>query len=49
VRRRCGGIARRGYGTALLPFVSACGVAHGCGVCGFFFFLNSFFLNDLFL
>ena len=29
------------------PFVSACGVAHGCGVCGFLFFYF-YFLNDLF-
>ena len=36
--RRCGGIRRREYGTRLLPFVSACGVAHGCGVCGSLFY-----------
>ena len=39
--RSCGGIRRRGYGTGFLPFISACGVAHGCGVCAFF---SSFFL-----
>ena len=45
--RRCGGIRRREYGTGLLPFLSACGVhggvAHGCGVCGFFLFTILFF------
>jgi hypothetical protein len=35
---------RRGYGAELLPFVSACGVAHGCGVCGFFSFFKQFLL-----
>ena len=42
---RCCGIRRREYGTGLLPFVSACGVAHGCGVCVFFLFFYSFILK----
>ena len=49
--RRCGGIARHEYGTVLTPFVSACGVAHGCGAaaCGsFFFFLTIFFCKIIY-
>ena len=42
----CGGIRRRGYGTELMPFVNACGVAHNCGVCVFLFlFLQLIFLK----
>ena len=37
--RHCGGIRRRQYGTGLLPFVSACGVAQGRGLRRVYFFL----------